>query len=366
MPELADIFHRYGPEYRAKFGSKMLPSHVKAMWDIENCRTENMDGQVYLCEDCGEMHYSYHSCQNRHCPKCMNDRTDIWLEKQRELLIPTHYHLSTFTLPEELRNVTRSNQKLIYGILFRTSAAAMKKLAADPRFVGGLIGMMGVLHTWTRANLYHPHVHYIVPGGGFDIETGTWKPSSEKFLVPVKALSVIFRAKFRDELKKTDLYDSVDPAVWHKDWVVHSKPVGNAESALKYLAPYVYRVAISNNRIVKLENDQVTFRYRESDTGKWKLETLPAMEFIRRFLQHVLPKGFIKIRYYGFLSPKHKDTLCRIKYLLGALFVLLLNHSQACLDTEKPVQNQRTCPTCGGKLILIGKISSYDSRGPPV
>lgn len=152
MPELADIFHRYGPEYRAKFGSQMLPSHHRAMRDIENCRTENMGGHVYLCEDCGETHYCYHSCQNRNCPKCMNDRTDIWLENQRYLLVPTCYHLTTFTLPGELRYVARSNQKIVYNILFTTSAAALKKLAADPRFVGGLIGMMGILHTWTRDN----------------------------------------------------------------------------------------------------------------------------------------------------------------------------------------------------------------------
>lgn len=213
---------------------------------------------------------------------------------------------------------------------------------------------------------YHPHIHYIVPGGGFDTENGIWKPSGENFLVPVQALSIIFRSKFRDELKKTELYGAVDRAVWHKDWVVHSKPVGDAERALKYLSPYVHRVAISNNRIVKLEDDKVTFRYRESNTGKWQLASLPAMEFIRRFLQHVLPKGFIKIRYYGFLSSTHKDTFSRIKRLFGALFILLLNRSQPRPDTEKIVHNMRICPNCGGKLRLIGTISCYGSRGPPV
>jgi hypothetical protein len=208
---------------------------------------------------------------------------------------------------------------------------------------------------------------YIIssPGGGFDPQTGRWKPSKEKFLVPVRALSVIFRAKFRDELKKTDHYDSIDPQVWGKDWVVHSKPVGNGEHALKYLAFYIHRVAISNNRIIKLKDDKVTFKYRESDTGKWKPATLPAMEFIRRFLQHVLPEGFTKIRYYGFLSPRHKDTLSKIKALFAALFLLLLNRAQTHPDTKQMVYKELICPNCGARLILLSKINGYRRRGPP-
>lgn len=198
--ELADIFHQYGPEYRAKFGSKMLPSHLRAMKDIEWCPTQTMGAHLYLCQDCGQIHYSYHSCQNRNCPKCMNDRAEIWLQKQKELLLPTPYHLTTFTLPQQLRSVARSNQKLIYSMLFTTSGAALQKLASDPRFIGAKIGMAGILHTWTRDMRYHPHLHYIVPGGGFDPQMGSWKPASKKFLLPVRALSAIFRAKFRDDM----------------------------------------------------------------------------------------------------------------------------------------------------------------------
>jgi predicted RNA-binding Zn-ribbon protein involved in translation (DUF1610 family) len=382
MVELADIFHQYGPEYRAKFGSKMLPSHLRAMKDIEWCRTQTMGAHVYLCQDCGQIHYRYHSCQNRNCPKCMNDRAEIWLQKQKELLLPTPYHLTTFTVPQQLRSVARSNQKLIYSMLFATSAAALQKLAGDPRFIGAKacsersesIGMAGILHTWTRDMRYHPHVHYIVPGGGFDPETGRWKPSSKKFLLPVLALSAIFRAKFRDELKKTDLYDSIDPYVWKKDWIVHSKPVGNGQHALKYLASYLYRVAISNNRIIKLRNHKVTFKYRDPDTGKWKLATLLALEFIRRFLQHVLPEGFTKacpersrrIRYYGFLSPRHKDTLSKIKALFVALFLLLLHRAPTHPDDTKEIgYKELICPNCGGRLRLIAKINGYRRRGPP-
>ena len=357
MLELADIFRRYEPEYRARFGKQMLPSHIRAMKDIINCRTPEMGGHVYQCENssCQTLVYSYHSCGNRSCPKCGQDRTDQWLFKQQQLLIPSHYFLVTFTLPSELRPVARSNQKLIYGLVFKTSAAALQKLAKDPRFIGGIIGMMGGLHTWGRDMSYHPHVHYVVPGGGLASDNTQWIPSSKDFLVPVEALSVIFRAKFRDELKKTDLYDTVPSCVWKKDWVVHSKPVDNGEKALKYLAPYIYRVAITNNRLVKLENDQVTFRYKDSDTDQWRLMTLPVMEFMRRFLQHVVPKNFMKIRYYGLLSPTKRRQLEIVRYILGA------DKRDNKPLPEKPKQ---LCPTCGSSLRMVKRIPGF-SREPP-
>jgi hypothetical protein len=213
MPEIADIFRQYGPEYLNRYGDRMPDSHKKAIWDIIHCRTEMMGGHVYVCEDCGQPQYSYHSCQNRHCPKCMNDRTEKWLEKQKESLLPTPYFLITFTFPRELRNVTRSNQKLMYTILFRCSADSLKKLAADYRFVGAMIGFTSVLHTWRRDMLYHPHVHCIVPAGGYDTARNQWNPSNKKFFVPVEALSVIFRAKVRDELKKTDHFGRIPRSV---------------------------------------------------------------------------------------------------------------------------------------------------------
>lgn len=222
--------------------------------------------------------------------------------------MPINYFLVTFTLPEELREVARSNQLAVYNILFRASAEALQQLAKDPRFVGGQVGMCGVLHTWTRALIYHPHLHYIVTGGGLDAD-GRWRASREDFLVPVRALSVMFRAKVRDELKKAGLFDQVDERVWKKDWVVHSEPVGSGESAFKYLAPYIFRVAISNNRILKLESGQVTFQYKESATDCVKTCTLSAEEFIRRFLQHVLPDRFINVRYYGLVSPSNRHLL---------------------------------------------------------
>jgi len=280
MVELADIFRRYGPDYIDRFGSKMLPSHHRALQDIIACRTEQMGGHLYCCEnpDCEHIIYAYHSCGNRSCPKCGQDKTQRWIEKQHNLLLPTHYFLVTFTLPSELRPMARSKQKVVYDLLFKSAATALQKLAKDRRFVGGDIGMMGGLHTWQRDMGYHPHVHFIVPGGGLSPDRSQWLPSKADFFVPVEALSLIFRAKFRDALKKTDLFDSVPSRIWKKDWVVHCKPLGNGNSALKYLAPYIYRVAITNNRVEKLENDQVSFRFKNSDTDQWQTTTLPAPE----------------------------------------------------------------------------------------
>ena len=261
----------------------------------------------------------------------------------------------TFTLPAKLRPIARSNQKVIHNLLFKSSAAALLKLAKDPRFVGADIGMMGGLHTWQLDMRYHPHVHFIVPGGGLSPDRSQWLPSDTDFFVPVQALSHIFRAKFRDALKKTDLFDSVAAAVWQKEWVLHCKPVGNGDRALKYLAPYVYRVAITNNRIQKLENGQVTFRFKNSDTDQWQTTTLPAFDFIHRFLQHVLPKGFVKIRYYGFMAPNRRNLLAVAKYLLGDIGVS---------DVALTGDERYICPHCGAKLLWVQSLPKL-TRAPP-
>jgi hypothetical protein len=223
----------------------------------------------------------------------------------------------TFTLPAPLRPVARRHQALMYDLLFRTSASATQHLAADPRFIGGQLGLVGVLHTWGRTLTYHPHVHYLIPAGGLADDGQTWQPARDDFLVPVKALSGIFRARFRDALRSTELFDQVPVSVWEHDWVVHCKAVGNGETAFKYLAPYIFRVAISNSRLLKVENDQVTFRYRASDSGQTRTCTLTAEVFIHRFLQHVLPKGFVKVRYYGFLSVAQRAQLTTLRQQLA-------------------------------------------------
>ncbi|MBI4685489.1 MAG: transposase zinc-binding domain-containing protein [Nitrospirae bacterium] len=196
MVELAEIFRIHGTQYRAKFGSSMLLRHLKVMRDIEECRTEAFGGHVCFCEKCGEKHYSYHSCKNRHCPKCQNDTAQKWLQKQQDLLLPVTHFMNTFTLPDSLRQLARSNQRMIYNILFKASAAALQKMALDPKYVGGEIGMMGILHTWTRDIAYHPHIHYIIPAGGLSADGTQWLSARGNFLMPVKALSIIFRAKF--------------------------------------------------------------------------------------------------------------------------------------------------------------------------
>jgi hypothetical protein len=335
----------------------MLPSHHRAMGDIIACRTQQMGGHLYCCEnpDCQHVVYAYHSCGNRSCPKCGQDKTRRWIQKQHNRLLPTPYFLVTFTLPGELRATARSNQKRVYDLLFKSSAAALQKLAQDQRFLGGDIGMMGGLHTWQRNMGYHPHVHFIVPAGGLSPDRSQWLAADTDFFVPVKALSTIFRAKFRDAFKKTDLFNSVAPELWQKDWVVHCKPVGNGQHALKYLAPYVYRTAITNNRIEKLQNDQVTFRFKNSHTDLWQTTTLPAIEFIHRFLQHVLPKGFVKIRYYGFMAPNKKNLLAVAKYLLGNIAVSKLT---------APIVKQYICPHCGAKLLWVEALPK-ETRAPP-
>jgi Putative transposase len=270
------------------------------------------------------------------------------------------YFMVTFTLPEELRWLARSHQQTIYNSLFRASADALLELASDPCFVGGKIGMVGVLHTWTRDLFYHPHVHFIATGGGLSPD-GRWLNSRPDFLVPVKPLSVLFRAKFRDLLKKSDLFHLAHTQSWQKDWVVHCQPVGSGEAAFKYLAPYIFRVAISNNRILSLSDSQVTFSHKDSATEQIKLSTISAQEFIRRFLQHVLPGNFVKVRYYGLLSPSHRHLLDQARQMLTP--TAQSDSSQADPEPQDTFDPPR-CPKCGSILRLIERLKPR-TRWPP-
>jgi hypothetical protein len=352
MLEVADILQLHGPDYRAKFGDRMLPSHRRAMQDIETCRTSARGGQLYFCAQCDQQRYSYHSCKNRHCPKCQNEQANQWLAAQKTLLLPVPYFMVTFTLPAELRAVARSNQKTIYNLLFRASSQALLKLAQDPRFVAGRLGLVGVLHTWTRQLLYHPHVHYIVTGGGLTND-GRWRASRPDFLVREEPLAIIFRAKLRDELKNTSLFAQVNQRVWKKDWVVDCKSVGSGEQAFKYLTPYIFRVALSNNRLRQLDNGHLTFSYKESATDQVKQCTVSAEEFIRRFLQHVLPPRFIKVRYYGLLSPCHRQLLQQARQLLSAATGKPVPATPKTTETSRPL----CCPQCRGPLTLLAPLA---------
>ena len=369
--ELADIFRQYGSAYRQKYAAHLLPSHRQAMLAIERCRTESLGGQVFSCPSCGEARYSYHSCRNRHCPKCQHERTEEWLNLQRDLLLPVPYFMLTFTLPEELRTLARQNQKLLYHLLFQASAEAAQQLAHDPRYVGGQIGMVGVLHTWTRNLLFHPHVHYLVPGGGLDGDR--WTPSRPDFFLPVKALSKLFRARFQRLLRRSPLFPHIPNKIWFQDWVVHCLPVGNGQAALKYLAPYIYRVAIGNRRLIEfvdmssMEKSQVTFQYRTSDTGQIKRCTLPVEQFIQRFLQHVLPKGFVKVRYFGFFAHNRRATLASAKKLLAEQQsepLSTLSQANAAPSPSPSVSPKMLCPACGMQMDFLRSLAPCAVQRP--
>ena len=282
------------------------------------------------------------------------------------MLLPVPYFLLTFTLPAGLRELARHQPRLIYDLLFRMSAEATQKLAKDPRFVGGQVGMVGVLHTWGRNLAYHPHVHYLVPAGGLASDGKTWLAARQKFLLPVKALSRIFRAKMRQALAKVDVEGLISADVWRQNWVVHCKAVGCGQQALKYLAPYIFRVAISNRRILQLEDERVTFCYRATDTGQERLCTLAAEEFIRRFLQHILPKGFVKVRYNGFFSSGSRPHLAVIRQQLGQepaqVDEVRLDQAQAAASQS---EKSHLCPVCGRPMQLGDPLPPTKGRSPP-
>jgi hypothetical protein len=368
MLEVADIFRLHGGAYRERFGSRLLPSHKQAMADIQACRTAYFGGHIDRCDHCGREVYVYHSCCNRHCPKCHREQTERWLEKQKARLLPCSYYLLTFTLPQELRALALANQKKIYGLLMRCAAAALKKLARDPRDLGASLGCLAVLHTWTRTMLYHPHVHLLVTAGGLSADATEWiKPRHSAFLVPVEALMTIFRAKICAALKKAHLLTDVPSSLWKKKWVVHCQPAGHGEKVLQYLARYVFRIAITNSRLEKIENGQVTFRYRDSRSQEVRHVTLAGTEFIRRFLLHVLPRGCAKVRHYGILSNSCRRSLEKARGLLPSSSSNTISDSAPIRSSDPPASFQKNsvCPYCKvGHLIQIDFLPRY-RREPP-
>src|SRR5271157_593094 len=310
MPTIADVLRRYGGQYLERFGATMPGEHKKVLHAITACRTGELGTVLYVCQSCGEIHAIGRSCGNRHCPTCQHGKTKAWLEKQTDRLLPCPYFLVTFTLPAELRALARSHQRVIYAALFEASSQALRALAVNPRFLGtDRLGFFGVLHTWGRTLEYHPHVHYVVAGGGISADGSQWLASRADFFVPERALSILFRAKTRAALKRAGLLAAVDPMVWQQDWVVDSKAVGDGQASLKYLAPYVFRVAISDRRIVACEQGKAIFSYRWSGSNRWRKVTVDAFEFIRQFLQHVSPSGSPKVRHFGFLSPNIRESI---------------------------------------------------------
>lgn len=350
MGMINEIFRTFAPEYTRLHGNAMPAEHKKVIAAMINCKTEANGSLLYECEECGEKHLLFRSCGNRHCPQCQYHKSRQWLERQLERRLPGHHFMVTFTVPEEIRLFIRSHQRAAYSALFAASSEAMKKLAQDPRYMGGdLPGFFGVLHTWGRQLQYHPHIHYVVPGGALSTRDRRWRPSNPTFYLPVLALSPIFRAKFRDRMRKAGLLEHIPSEVWKKDWNVNCQAVGDAEASVKYLAPYVFRVAISDSRIVKVEDGKVTFRYKKPKSNRWRTMCLGVMEFIRRFLTHVLPSGFMKVRYYGFLNPSSKVSIKEVCARIELAYGFTITTPKAESEPLPPM----SCKQCGFKLRYV-------------
>lgn len=350
MPEMADILRRYGAQYLERHGSRVLPSHRRAIKAILACRTAAMGGELFGCPDCDDFVYRYHSCRDRACPKCHSQQTKRWLDARRKELINVPYFHVIITVPSQLRRLIRSNQRILYSVLIRAAFHALQDLAWDPKFLGGQIGGLCVLHTWTRTLEHHPHVHILVPGVGLD-RNGRPCTARQSFLVPTAALRKIFAAKFI-AMARRNLPKGTRIPRTPKKWRCFIKPaINSGDRVLQYLARYVFRHAITNNRILSIDNGRVRFRYQNSETHKWVVMELGADEFIRRFLQHVLPSRFHKVRYFGLWHPRRRDDLHRLINLFG----------QGCsvrqVTVEEKTPPSLKCPSCGSaRLHFIGRL----------
>jgi hypothetical protein len=385
--EVADIFRAYGPLYRKNH--KLPVRYLRVMRAIEICRTSELGGHKYKCDTCGSFQISYNSCRNRHCPKCQGLDKERWLEARKKEVLPTHYFHAVFTLPENLRPLSLRNQKVSYNILFKAVAETLKKLSKDPKHIGAEIGFISVLHTWSQTLIDHPHIHCIIPGGGLSSDGKKWISCKRDFFIHVKVLSRVFKGKYLAYLKhayekgklsfdgqisslgKRDHFRKLLKDLYNQDWHVYCKPpFKDPEKVIEYLGRYTHRVAISNDRIVKLEDDQVTITYRDySDGDKIKYMSLEVFEFIRRFLLHVLPDQFFKIRYFGILSARNRKTkLLKCKELLGSKIKETEEQRLTWQELLEKVTgiDPTLCPRCKkGRLFLFEVIDPVQGRSPP-
>lgn len=377
MPEVQDIFKLYWQEYYKKH--PITPQQYKTIMSIANCRTASLGGHVDECAECGHTQISYNSCRNRHCPKCQSFLKAKWIDSRKEELLPVPYFHVVFTIPEELNMVTYQNQQAVYKILFDAVAGTLLELTADPKYLGAQIGFTDILHTHGQNLMYHPHLHAVVPSGGLTPE-GKFKTGKKKFFIPVKVLSRKFRGKFLAMLRKAYVnnelsflgsileyandycFEELLDRLYLKEWVVYCKePFNGPGAVIEYLGRYTHRVCISNNRILNIDGGNVTFKWKDYRDGKIKVMTITADEFIRRFLMHILPAGFMKIRYYGLLSNRNRGTKlkrcqrlagykCRKSQLKGLHAVEIIK-----ILTGKDVT---LCPCCQkGKLRTIRQIA---------
>lgn len=362
MSNIQDIFKTYGQQYLDLYGDRMPKTHKKAIRDICDCRSGSFGTFIYFCDECNTRQPVPCCCGNRHCPSCHQYKAEDWLNKQMDNLLPTHYFLLTVTLPQELRDIARSNQKAVYKAMFSCANKSLKKLARDKRFIGSdKIGYLAVLHTWGGMLQYHPHIHMIIPGGAVSKDGDQWLSSREDLFVHTKPFEIIFKAKFRDTMKKAKLYHKIDPSVWKQEWVVDSKPAGKGQNALRYLSRYVFRVAISNNRIKSIENNVIKFTYKDRERKTWKTMELKPMEFIRRFLQHILPRRFMKIRHYGFLNPNSPFSIDRLREIISLIHGVVKMLSVSMPEIKKRIIK---CLSCGNPLRFIAFKKPVSRWGP--
>jgi hypothetical protein len=365
MVELAEVIRTHRSALESEYGMRLPERHRIILDKIVSCRTPAAGSEVYVCEKCKKEVRMYHSCQNRHCPKCGGEKTAAWLNTQISHLLPVEYFLITFTIPDTLHGVARMENALLYNILFRAAAETIKIFARDPKYIGGEPGFFGVLHTWKRDIHYHPHVHLVVAGGGIAAD-GTWRAAKNNFFAWVKAMSKVFRGIFKEELSKNpQLFDLVPKSTWKKEWVVHCESVGDGTFALTYLAKYIFRTAIGNDRIVSMDGNKVTYKYTESGTEIVKFRTVTALQFLRLFLQHSLPKGFPRVRYYGFLAAGNRSILAKLTITLGTVEIRKKEKIVSVFKMEIYIaEHLMFCPECNTVLRWDRTELSVKIRSP--
>ena len=388
--EVADVFRRYGSAYRQEHGASLSRGQRRVMSAIELCRTAALGGHLEQCDSCGHQRPAYNSCRNRHCPKCQSLAGAQWLPDREAELLPTEYFHVVFTLPEEIAAIAYQNKEEVYGILFRATAETLRTIAADPKHLGAEIGFLAILHTWGQNLLHHPHLHCVVPGGGIAPDGQHWIACRPGFFLPFRVLSRLFRRLFLEHLQaafdtgKLQFFSSLaqlrDPQAFaaylapvrQAEWVVYAKPpFGGPQQVLNYLGRYTHRVAISNHRLLDIDNGKVSFRWKDyRHHEQQKTMALDADEFIRRFLLHVLPQGFQRIRHYGFLGNRHRErklAICR--QLLGVLTPLLPQPDPP-LDYRDRYEkltgrSLRDCPVCHqGHMVRVQTLPA-SVRAPP-
>jgi hypothetical protein len=383
--EVADIFRGHGPAWRQANAGHVSFDQLKVMSAIESCRTAALGGHVARCEDCAYTNIAYNSCRNRHCPKCQGAAARAWLADRQAELLPIPYFHVVFTLPASIADIAHQNKAVIYDLLFKTAAETVLTIAADPKHLGARIGITAVLHTWGSALTHHPHLHMIAPGGGIALDGKRWVSCRPGFFLPVRVLSRLFRRLFLQKLaaihKQLQFFGNLAPladaqafaaylAPLHKsEWVVYSKrPFGGPEAVLAYLSRYTHRVAIANSRLIAFDSNGVTFKwkdYRIEGRDRYKTMTLATDEFIRRFLIHVLPRGFHRIRHYGlFARPACAGNIARARQLLGAA-----KPQSDAPDADATDHNEPACPWCGGRMLIIetfkrGATPRHQPTGP--